>query len=110
MKISNQVASGNLVAAVLKRHEPRPRCLERGVGDAAAGELEACRRRRRHLRGHRPDADADAVAGELVSVRLGALDPGHGIRPEFRAFVAYAAEWEPIPEDGLERFPEAKPR
>jgi hypothetical protein len=24
--------------------------------------------------------------------------------------VAYAAAWEPIPDDGLERFPEAKPR
>jgi hypothetical protein len=52
----------------------------------------------------------DAETGELMSLRLGALDPGHGIRPEFRAFVAYAADWEPIPEDGLERFPEAKQR
>jgi hypothetical protein len=28
----------------------------------------------------------------------------------FRAFVAYACAWEPIPEDGLERYEEAKPR
>ena len=26
------------------------------------------------------------------------------------AFVDYACEWEPIPDDGLERFPEGKPR
>jgi hypothetical protein len=52
----------------------------------------------------------NAVSGDLMSVRLGTLDPGHGIRPQFRAFVEYAAEWEPIPDDGLERFPEGKPR
>jgi hypothetical protein len=45
-----------------------------------------------------------------MSVRLGACDPGHEIRPSFRQFTAYAAAWEPIPEDGLERFPESRPR
>jgi hypothetical protein len=45
-----------------------------------------------------------------MSVRLGALDGDPGIRPSFRSFVAYAAPWEPIPEDGLERFSEGKPR
>lgn len=43
------------------------------------------------------------------SVRLGALDPGHGIRPGSRQFVAYAAAWEQIPDDGLERYPERRP-
>jgi hypothetical protein len=52
----------------------------------------------------------DPESGEVMSVRLGTFDPGHGIRPQFRAFVAYAAAWEPIPDDGLERFPEGKPR
>ena len=35
---------------------------------------------------------------------------GSGVRPSWRAFVAYAAVWEPIPDDGLERFDEAKER
>ncbi len=52
----------------------------------------------------------DPENGEVMSVRFGTLDAGHGIRPQFRAFVAYAADWEPIPDDGLERFPEGKPR
>ena len=38
------------------------------------------------------------------AVRLGALDPGHGIRPTFRQRVESACEWEPLPDDGLERF------
>jgi len=45
-----------------------------------------------------------------MSVRLGAFDGDPGIRPRWRAFVAYAAPFEPIPDDGLERFAEAKPR
>ena len=52
----------------------------------------------------------DPESGEVMSVRLGTFGPGHGIRPQFRAFVAYAAAWEPIPDDGLERFPEARAR
>ena len=50
----------------------------------------------------------DPETGEVKSVRLGTLDPGHGLTPSFRTFVAYAAAWEPIPDDGLERYPEAK--
>ena len=45
---------------------------------------------------------------EIKSIRLGAFDGDPGIRPEVRAFVAYAAVWEPIPEDGLPRFDEAR--
>jgi hypothetical protein len=45
---------------------------------------------------------------EVISVRLGAFDSDPGIRPEYRQFVAYAAPWEPIPDDGLPRFPEAR--
>jgi hypothetical protein len=40
---------------------------------------------------------------EQVAVRMGALDGDPGIHPTYRAFVASAAPWEPIPEDGLER-------
>jgi hypothetical protein len=47
---------------------------------------------------------------EVFSIRLGAFDDDPGIRPTYRQFVAYAAPWEPIPDDGLERFPESRPR
>jgi hypothetical protein len=46
---------------------------------------------------------------DIINVRLGAFDSDPGIRPAFRAFVAYAAPWEPIPADGLPRYPEARP-
>jgi hypothetical protein len=42
----------------------------------------------------------------VVSVRLGTFDEDPGIRPEYRQFVAYAAPWEPIPDDGLLRYEE----
>ena len=45
-----------------------------------------------------------------MSVRMGAFDGDPGVRPSWRAFVNYAAVWEAIPDDGLERFGEAKPR
>ena len=41
-------------------------------------------------------------------VRLGAIDGDPGVRPEYRQFVAYAAVWEPLPDDGVERFPESR--
>jgi hypothetical protein len=43
---------------------------------------------------------------EVMSVRLGAFDSDPGIRPAYRQFVAYAAPWEPVPDDGLARYPE----
>src|SRR5262249_23227899 len=46
---------------------------------------------------------------EIVAVRMGTFDRDPGIRPSCRQFVAYAASWEPIPDDGLERFPERRP-
>ena len=52
----------------------------------------------------------DPDAGEVMSVRLGTFDGDPGIRPTFRTFVAYAAAWEPIPDDGLERHDEGRPR
>jgi hypothetical protein len=42
----------------------------------------------------------------MVSVRLGAIDGDPGIRPSYRQFVAYAASWEDVPDDGLPRFDE----
>ncbi len=45
-----------------------------------------------------------------MSVRMAAFDSDPGVRPSWRTFVAYAAEWEPIPDDGLERHVESRPR
>jgi hypothetical protein len=45
---------------------------------------------------------------ERVGVRMGAFDSDPGVRPSARQFVAYAASWEPIPEDGLPRYPEGR--
>lgn len=46
---------------------------------------------------------------EVISIRLGAFDRDPGVRPSYRQFVAYAAPWEPLPDDGLPRYPEARP-
>lgn len=47
---------------------------------------------------------------DRVGVRLGSFDGDPGVRPITRQFVAYAAPWEPIPDDGLARYPERRPR
>jgi hypothetical protein len=47
--------------------------------------------------------------GNVSGVRLGVFDDDPGVRPSYRQYVAYAARWEPIPDDGLERFPERRP-
>ncbi len=47
--------------------------------------------------------------GNVSGVRLGAFDGDPGIRPSYRQYVTYAAVWEPLPDDGLERFPERRP-
>src|SRR5919202_1918202 len=46
---------------------------------------------------------------EIIAVRLGAFDGDPGVRPQYHQYVAYAAAWEPIPDDGLPRFPERRP-
>jgi hypothetical protein len=46
---------------------------------------------------------------EVLGVRMSAFDRDPGVRPEYRQFVAYAAAWEPIPDDGLPRYPERAP-
>jgi hypothetical protein len=45
-----------------------------------------------------------------MSVRMSAFDVDPGVRPSWRAYVAYACAWEPIPDDGLERLAEGRPR
>jgi hypothetical protein len=46
---------------------------------------------------------------DTMSVRLGTIDGDPGIRPQWHQFTAYAAVWEPLPDDGLPRYPEARP-
>jgi hypothetical protein len=46
---------------------------------------------------------------DVVGVRLGAFNSDPGVRPSAHQFVAYAAAWETIPDDGLPRHPERAP-
>jgi hypothetical protein len=46
---------------------------------------------------------------EFRGLRLGSFDHDPGIRPSTRAFVSFAASWEPIPDDGTTRYPGARP-
>jgi hypothetical protein len=41
---------------------------------------------------------------DSIGIRMGTFDEDPGIRPEVRQFVAFAAPWEPIPDDNLPRF------
>ncbi|MGI8413488.1 MAG: GFA family protein [Solirubrobacteraceae bacterium] len=45
---------------------------------------------------------------DRVGIRMGTFDGDPGIRPRYRQFVAFAAPWEPLPDDGLARFPERR--
>jgi hypothetical protein len=47
--------------------------------------------------------------GPEVSIRLGTLDDDPQIRPSFHNFTADAPAWLPVPDDGLDRYPAAKP-
>ena len=62
-----------------------------------------CRRCGAHILSRHPDTKV------VRGVRMSAFDGDPGVRPSFRAFVAYAAPWEPVPDDGLQRFDEARP-
>ena len=66
-----------------------------------------CRRCGAHLFSRNPDDRA------RMGIRMSAFDSGQADqlpRPRYRQFTAYAASWEPIPDDGLERFPEGRPQ
>jgi hypothetical protein len=63
-----------------------------------------CSRCGSHLFSRNPDDSTQ------MSIRMGAFDGDPGVRPSWRTYVSYAAPWEPIPDDGLERHPEGKPR
>jgi hypothetical protein len=47
----------------------------------------------------------DPFSDEQVKIRLGTFDADPGIRPQYRQFVDSAVTWEPIPDDGLARYP-----
>jgi hypothetical protein len=51
----------------------------------------------------------DPTDGSITTVRMGTFDDDPGVRPSYRQFVAYAAPWEPIPDDGLPRYDERRP-
>jgi hypothetical protein len=46
---------------------------------------------------------------EVMSVRLGAFDTDPGVRPAYRQFLASAAAWEAVPDDGLPHFQDRRP-
>lgn len=46
---------------------------------------------------------------EQVGIRMGTFDEDPGVRPRYRQFVASAAPWEEIPDDGLPRYREWAP-
>jgi hypothetical protein len=49
------------------------------------------------------------TATGAYGIRLGTIDGDPGVRPQLRQFVAYAAPWEAIPDDGLPRYDERRP-
>ena len=63
-----------------------------------------CGRCGAHLFSRNPDDPTQ------MSIRMSAFDSDPGVRPTWRALVDFAASWEEIPDDGLERFPGARPR
>jgi hypothetical protein len=105
------------------------RCQRRtGTGAAASGRVKPGSFRivegEEHLRTWAPEGGFEKVFcgrcgsalfarnpedTDVVGVRLGAFDGDPGIRPQAHQFTAYAAPWEPIPDDGLPRFPERAP-
>jgi hypothetical protein len=102
------------------------RCQHRtGSGAAATGSLAPGSLRivsgEDQLRGWQPEGGWEKVfcgacgsavftrdpeSAEVRGVRLGTFDGDPGVRPRAHQFVAYAASWEAIPDDGLPRFPE----
>jgi hypothetical protein len=46
---------------------------------------------------------------DVIVVRMGTFDTDPGVRPAFHQFVDSAVAWEPIPDDGLPRFPGRRP-
>ena len=75
-----------------------------GCGESIRDTDRFCSRCGAHLWSRHPTDPS------IVSVRMGAFDEDPGVRPSHRQYVAYAAAWEPIPDDGLPRYPEGRPQ
>jgi hypothetical protein len=93
---SARVAPGSVTVTGGAEHL-RDWTLETGLAKSFCGLCGS------HLFARAPDT------GEVVVVRMAAFDGDSGVRPSARQFVAYAADWEPIPDDGLPRYPERVP-
>lgn len=63
-----------------------------------------CRNCGAHLFSRSPDTPGH------MAVRMSAFDGDPGVRPTVRSHVASACDWEPIPEDGLQRYDASAPR
>src|SRR4029079_13802682 len=50
-----------------------------------------------------------ATNGETYAVRMGTFDTDPGVRPSYPQLTDYGHVWEPIPDDGLPRYPERRP-
>lgn len=50
----------------------------------------------------------DPGGGGGMGIRMSAFDSDPGVELTYRQFVAYAAPWEPLPDDGLQRFAESR--
>jgi hypothetical protein len=63
-----------------------------------------CRDCGAHLFSRNPDDPSQ------MSIRMAAFDEPPDESPSWRTFVAYAAHWEPIPDDATERYDESRAR
>jgi hypothetical protein len=96
------------------RDDPLDDCaLPRGrvLGDGGRGQGEGLGPGRRLAKAFCADCGSHTHTispddPTLVAIRLGCLDQDPGIRPQVHQFVAYASALEPLPDDGLPRFPE----
>lgn len=50
----------------------------------------------------------DPFSDQEVAIRLGAFDGDPGVRMQYRQFVDSAVPWEPVPDDGLTRYPRSR--
>ena len=91
---------GRLRLAELQRNEPGRRRLERGDDRLAFGKRQPLRRRRRHLRGERADAHADAVSERDERAHVAAHVVDRGVRrlgPRERDLPGIDGETRPSP-------------
>jgi hypothetical protein len=96
-------------ASANARAEPGSVRVARGEGELSGWTPEGGREKVFCVRCGSALFSREPGSADYTGVRLGAIDGDPGIRPQSRAFVAYAASWEPIPDDGLPRYLEARP-